>query len=463
MTTLSGSGSATNSGIDYQQRVASFLLAHLLLDLPISELLEIQEQIKIEEVSFETASRIDDIEVKFSDGTQLLIQAKRRINLSSSKNSQFYSVIEQFVDEYTLSPGKSSFYVLATSYQTSSKIIYDLRKIMESVQANDRGFINNPLNQSEKETLRVFLSIARKCFKRNLKRNVTDDEIYELSKKVKIIVFDVEQGMGLEKAILTVLAAKTQVNPNLVWAALIKNSIYFSSKRLSVNRQGLLSRFGKYLNTDSDINISKENEEELLKWEIELTDKVSSAREVLLIESFAGDYDYMLVEFIRFNEDCSKRLSFKQNQCILSDGTLWSVVYRCSTYEGMQRLLEKKQSDFQDKRVVIIPVDFDEHEDIENTPCSTLYSEICNSLIFQNTELLKCLHCDKSISGVDSILVEIDELDLDHLVGCIHLSCLQPVNRVVGRIESQLLKRYNCLKKFDFQLWVKQIQKGQHC
>jgi hypothetical protein len=463
MTISSGGGSATNSGIDYQQRVASLFLAHLLLDIDVSYILEIHDSAKIAEVSFETASCIDDIEIKLIDGIRVLIQAKRKISFSSSKNSQFCSAIEQFVNEYALNTDTKNFYILATSNQTSSKITYELRKILESIRINDSGFINNPLNKSEQRTFTDYLSITRNCFRKSLKRNVTDEEIYKFSKRVKVLVLDVEQSMGLEKAILTLLADRTQVNPNLIWAALISNSIYFSSKRLSINKEGLLSKFGNYLSKDTETENNKSNKEELIKWEIKLIDKVASAREILLIESFVEQADYLMVELIRFNKDCSRRFTFKKNHCLLPNGSSWTVIYRCSTYAGMERILEEKQDHFlKDKKIIVIPANLNKGEDVENSLCSTIHSELCDTLLSKNKEPLSCLHCGKSISGVASVAVEIDEIDVESILGSVHLSCLQPVDRVIGIIDSQFSKDYRCLKKFDFQLWAKQLWRGQY-
>jgi len=461
MTISSGGGSATNSGIDYQQRVASLFLAHLLLDIDVSYILEIQDSAKIAEVSFETASSIDDIEIKLIDGIRVLIQAKRKISFSSSKNSQFCSVIEQFVNEYALNIDTKNFYILATSNQTSSKINYELRKILESIRINDSGFINNPLNKSEQRTFTDYLSITRNCFRKSLKRNVTDDEIYEFSKRVKILILDVEQSMGLEKVILILLAARMQINPNLIWTALISNSMYFSSKRLSVNKEGLMSKFGKYLSKDIDTDLDESNKEELLQWEFKLTDKCSSAREVILVKSVVDKADYLIFELIRFNEDCSRRFSFKGDQCLFQNGSSWTVVYRSSTYKGLDRLIEANPTGFlSDKKIIDFPANLSENSDIENSLCSTMHSELCNVNLSKNKDLLKCLHCGKSISGVESVLVEIDEIDAEHMLGCVHLSCLQPVNRVIGVPEFS--KDYSCLRKFDFQLWVKQLWRGQY-
>ena len=143
------SGSATNSGIDYQQRVSAWFLIALLQGFDISEFIDLPDSLKVCEVAFETNKPIDDLQVKFHDGNTAYLQIKRSLTLSDQSQSDFYKTVEQFVSEYSAKPNSHNKYIIATSSDTSSKIKKDLRKILESMRLNDRSFSQNPFNNSE--------------------------------------------------------------------------------------------------------------------------------------------------------------------------------------------------------------------------------------------------------------------------------------------------------------------------
>jgi len=144
-------GAAASGGIDFQQRVAAYFMIQMLFDLKSLVPIGVEGEYEFLEISFETASSIDDIEV-ITKSLTLYIQAKRSINLSSSKTSEFVKVIRQFVNQYINSKGKKDKYLLVTTSDASAKIKKEVKKILESVRLNDTGFENNPLNKSEKET-----------------------------------------------------------------------------------------------------------------------------------------------------------------------------------------------------------------------------------------------------------------------------------------------------------------------
>jgi hypothetical protein len=475
MNLISGGGAATNAGIDYQQRIAAFFLIYMLLGRDISEILDIYNSKKIINLSFETSDKIDDIKVCLEGNAKIFIQAKRRLNLSSSKNSQFYSVLKQFVEQYSLRSVNSEYFMLITSSQASSKIIRDLRKIIESIQINDTGFQFNPLNQSEIATLKTYKSLVRKCFLSIEHRKITDDDFFEFSRKIKIIIFDIESGMSFEKSILILLTGFSKISPSLLWKSLISYALELSSKRLSINKEGLASRFGKFFCDVDDCigaqeDLSNDEKLDLLNLEIQSINSISSGREVLLIEAgeellnISEKPDYILVEMIRFRDDFSKKHLFIDNKCFITADFSWNVIYRASTYQGINRIIEKSLIDLSGKKITIAPLQLaEEDEDPDLTLCSQLYSESCNAILKQNSYIHKCLHCDKSILGTEFLLVELDDKNSEHMIGCIHIKCLRSIDRIIGIIESNFLNNYSHLKKFDFQLWSELIKNGQYC
>ena len=151
----SGSGSATNAGIDYQQRVSALFLITLHSQFDISQLLNVNDELNIESVSYETAKTVDDLNIVCDGNKILYMQIKRKIALSEKDGSEFQKVIEQFLSQYIAEQNTSDRFLLITTSDTSKSIKYDLKKILDSIRLNDTGFKSNPLNISEGKTYSV--------------------------------------------------------------------------------------------------------------------------------------------------------------------------------------------------------------------------------------------------------------------------------------------------------------------
>lgn len=267
--------------------------------------------------------------------------------------------------------------------------------------------------------------------------------------------------MPLEKAAILLLSKEAAINPKLLWALLIKNCLYYASERLSINKEGLRETLGKYLNDSFSIQLDNGSlDEEIKKIAIDVLD-IASGKEVLLIKSFPTASDILFAEIFRFMEDCSKKLVFFDDKCLLSDKvTTWTVLFRTATNEGMMRLLEDNPQIFKmGERLIHAPAN--NIEDVEETLCAKAYSEICNKLWASNKDPLKCLHCGKAISERTNHFIEIDNRDSESAIGCVHKDCLKPIDRVLGTLKWEIFDRYDFLKKFDVVLWSTLIINGQ--
>jgi hypothetical protein len=237
--TLYASGSATNAGIDYQQRVAAWFQVALLFNHDISSTLDLPEPSYIMEIAFETAENIDDLRLQLTNQDNIFLQIKRSLNLSTSGNSDFYKTIKQFIKQFILKKSSKDIFMLITSPDSSSKILRDLVKILGSMRLNDKNYIHNPLSKSEQDTYEKYQQVAKDIFKEQTSRDMTPGEFTEFSKKIYIASFDIEGGKSLEKSVIFFLLDKTIISPEIFWGLLIKNSLYYSSKRLSLNKEGL--------------------------------------------------------------------------------------------------------------------------------------------------------------------------------------------------------------------------------
>ena len=295
---FNGGGAATNAGIDYQQRLSAYFLVQMLLNLDSLTGIGLDGVYPINEVSFETTSCIDDIVVK-TDNLSLYFQAKRNINLSDKTESDFYKTVNQFVTQFIATPAENSIYVLATSSGSSSKIKYDLRKILESVRLNEINFKNNPRNKSEEEVYHKLSKCISEAYHCHTGNAISDSVFITILKKTHIAIADVENGMPLEGAILTVLATKSKVNPELFFSAVISLALTLASKRLSINKKGLEAKLGNYLDPNT---LDKEKAIAQNFFSIKFENAISSSREILLVKSLSTNFDFMVIDLFRFDD-----------------------------------------------------------------------------------------------------------------------------------------------------------------
>ncbi|HYT44404.1 MAG TPA: hypothetical protein VEP90_18895, partial [Methylomirabilota bacterium] len=263
---------------------------------------------------------------------------------------------------------------------------------------------------------------------------MTPKEFTEFSKKIFIAPFDIEEGKTLQKSVIMYLLDKTLISPELFWGLLIKNSLIYSSKRLSLNREGLKEAVKKYLkgSETNQIDIEGLDTPAFASLLAESSNSLPSGKEVLLIKSFADAFDYMIVELFRFDDDGSKKFEFFDDKCLLTDKTtIWTVFHRTVTYAGMMRFISENISIFQgSKGLLEIPANG--IEDVESILHAQTYSELCRALLKKNKSPLTCLHCGEAIRETNNLMVEIDDNELEHLVGTVHKGCLRPIDRVLG-------------------------------
>src|SRR6266699_2304431 len=306
-----------------------------------------------------------------------------------------------FVRQYVLNKSSKDFFMLITSSDSSSKILRDLVKILGSIRLNDENYIQNPLSKLERDTYEKYQQVAKNIFNEQTSKNMTPEEFTE------------------------------------------------SSKRLSLNKQGLEEAVKKYLKGSGTNQIDIEEFDTPALASLIAESSIPTGKEVLLIKSFVDDFDYMIVELFRFDDDGSKRLEFFDNKCLLSDKTtVWTVLHRTATYVGMAKFLSENMTLLPGSRgFVDIPANG--IEDVESTPHAQAYAELCQALLKKNKSPLTCLHCEQAIREKANSIVEIDDNELEHLVGIIHNDCCRPIDRVTGTIKSWFSEKYDFLKNFD--------------
>ncbi|MCW3807410.1 caspase family protein [Plebeiibacterium marinum] len=219
----------------------------------------------------------------------------------------------------------------------------------------------------------------------------------------------------------------------------------------------------EYVTQNIDISQGKPNTPslrlELSKYENKKR-KVSAGKEILFIESFVDNADFLIVENFRFDDEGNKKLKFKDDKVILgAEGKdSFTLVQRFASWAGIERYLEENNEQYCAKKIVIINAHKD-IETVENSQYALAQADFIHELINFNKDLMSCLHCGGRISTNDSCLVEIDEIGLKNNVGNVHRECLRPADRILGKSGYEdLIDSY--LVNFDYKLWHSLLEKG---
>lgn len=454
MQKLTGAGAATNAGIEYQQRVSAWFLMGLLLDIELPTGVEELKEKKVTEVAFETTNPIDDLKISFSSDLQLFAQIKRTLDFSTSPVSDFYKTLHQFVSQFLYNP--KQYFVLITSPKSSSKVIRVWKKILESIRLNDGNFEENPLSQIEKETFDEYSNILKSIFSGITGKDLKKDIFVQLSKRIYTLSLDIEADMPQEQTAIMILNDKCNINAYLIWNALITSSLHMAKNRFSINKEGCLSKFGRFLKKEGQV--AEEADINALK--VIQSDNISSGREVLMLSGEKFGTDYLITELFRFNDDCSKRGTFESpDKYFWINGDETKLIYRSATFIGMERFLKINENLYKDKEITIIPAN--DIDDIDETPCVKAYQDYCNGLLAKNKNLQLCVHCGKVVSDPESTLIEIDDALMVAAIGITHDECKRPVDRVLGVMKNEFFAEYPYLKNFDASIWKELIVNGQ--
>lgn len=452
-------GQATNSGIDYQQRIAAWFLINQYSKFDISTYFDqIDEELIISKTHFETSQIIDDLNLTCENYKCIYLQIKRSLSLSTRDTSDFYKTIKQFVQEFIKDEGTKNYFGLITTSDASSKITSDLKKLVVSIKLSSDAFKDNPLNESEKDTLDKFQSLFNSLYEELSKKKATQELFEKFTTRVFVGIIDIETGHTVEIASQMLLKSIGFKRPELVWSILIKNSLLYASDRLSIDNEKLKEIFNRYIQEDKDKK-TEENPKDWFKTEVIAQGNYPTGKEVLLIKSFIDELDFMIVELYRFKDDCQIKNTFYDNKIVITDDTEWEVIQRFATMSGLDRYLEENQEIYRDKKVAIIPAN--EIENVEDDNCSKLHKAYLEELVNKNENPLLCLHCGKQVNDKNALIVEIEDRDTIAAIGNVHKTCLRPIDRIVGTIKIPGKELDSLLDNFDFKLWVNLIMNGQ--
>lgn len=234
-----GGGAATNAGIDFQQRVAASIMAFMVSGQPdLTMLGEVWRGLTVTSLRFETRDPIDDL-VVVTDGLTAYVQAKRTLSLSDAAASEYSSVLAQFVGQFLASADQEGErYVIATTYDASSKIRTTLRKLTKAARSNAEGYTANPLTKVEIEVQRITEALLDRHCQARTGRPLTNDERLRIWRLMYVVVLDVTAGGASETAAIAALGP----GRSHAWSTLVALGLEMATQRLSIDRATIRRR-----------------------------------------------------------------------------------------------------------------------------------------------------------------------------------------------------------------------------
>lgn len=455
---------STNIGINYQQRISAQFMLLMLCKEDIYNWLP-QGKGTLTTIRFESMDKIDDLVLQTSYGTLYYLQIKRNINFSSSKKSEFYKVLAQFVGQFLLEKNESSMYCLVTSSDSSSQINNKLRRLLNNIRVGN-SIQSLSMNKDDKNILEKFLTALKTIYIDKTNNEISNETLFDLCKRINILVFDIEEGQAQENVCKYLMASKSLKNISFLWSSLIVDALTFASNRSVVDERYMLDKYKTFFETDcceddSEYFTTESDGEVQIGYDIVLG-RSKSLIDFLKQTGSEESKNYpddalLLLQLYRFDENGKKDLSkyYPDNKLIMTGELEIEIIHRCSSITGMSRFIEKFKPE--GSCIVNMLGNGDGQED--NYPAARAHKNWVDLQLSKLGRTLYCIHCERAITDNNCYIVEIDNEKESLKIGWAHIKCTRPIDRVVGKLKAPVFDTFDYLKGFDFNLWVN--KKGQ--
>lgn len=207
-------GRATQVGMDFGAAVGVWFASHLVTATPVGRRFGLGVGAFPVRIQFETGTGLDDIEVRLSDGSAILIQCKTRPSLSNSAESGLASTIAQLVrvmisgltSATPVDPARTSA-VLAVATNASGS----LSTLEGACRMFDTGGtwaeIYARVNHSQRDALDTLRTHAGAEWSIRLGAAVPENELARLASLLHIVRFDVFEGGSDQREAISIVGA----------------------------------------------------------------------------------------------------------------------------------------------------------------------------------------------------------------------------------------------------------------
>jgi hypothetical protein len=253
-TPQTGGGSATQSGTNYQNRVAAWIATQILAEQDASPPWDLPAVTTLDFVRCETLEPVDDVLAGASNSGHAFLQAKHNIDLGKTDDSELASVLDQFVRQFHKhsAVGNNASWerpldvtrdrmVLVTSQSSSARIRTTLPTILERVRglASTQTIDTAATSQDDKEVLSTIRAHVSKSWQKLKGADPTEAELRAFLSLVRIQVLDVDQDKAHEqqaKSMLRTSVVRDPVAADAAWNCIVQACAGYAANRSGATR-----------------------------------------------------------------------------------------------------------------------------------------------------------------------------------------------------------------------------------
>ena len=193
-----GGGNATAAGVSFQAQVGALFAVHLLAERRVDGRLELGD-VRVRSVRFETEAPVDDILVETDSGGWIFVQAKTRLTLSATPNSEMGNIAGQIVKQYHACAqgdgargwnrpllSERDRILIAVGQGASGRITDNLAKALSALQAHSTA----PIPRYQKTALDSFSTCLKNAWRALMGVAPSDDVIRALLGYIRVCRFD---------------------------------------------------------------------------------------------------------------------------------------------------------------------------------------------------------------------------------------------------------------------------------
>ncbi len=454
MAAKSGAGASVSSGAGFQAHVGAYLVVCGICALET----DFVNGAALRAISFETTEPIDDINVETVNGQYMYFQAKATIDYSVAENSELRAVFEQFTRQYEENKDVIDKLALVTTGRSSRKVIYDLRAGLDAFRDGDEGRFRKDQPKALVGIVDELLKMVGELREKAGQRADCDVEKAVL-RHAFVFIVDLENADALGQSVLLILQSRHFAAPAAFWGKIVSDCIAHAKARHTVTIEQARADYERFRVVKGEL--PRDPSDDLIR--VEFGDRdFPVGREVVLGRLSSGVRDLRaglaIFEFYRFDNDCIERIRFSEGKCILQNGLEIELIRRTATFDGLSRLIAADPSLIGEEQVAIAGINSD--EDFEVGLCAETHRARLRSAALNNKRPLQCIHCGSPVSELSAPMIEVTH-GTNLIVGLSHLRCLEPEDRVIGRVQSKFFEEYSALINFDVNGWFRAAHGGQ--
>ena len=237
-------GSAAARGFNYQHRVTAWFAVRLLAGSSASGVRGLYQG-PVLEVACETGDPVDDCRVRLADGV-LVLQAKRSIDLETSRDRDLGQTAGQFVRQHLMAGHSADRLVLVTTSSSSRTVVRHLKEALDRYRKLPEPPVPLCRPRTQNAAITTFLGHVKGEWELHSQQAAepTEEQLRTFLKCCWVWILDVEEGEAEERMAMDVLRSSVLSDPgqaDLAWDTLLERSAQAAASKTGFDRHVLES------------------------------------------------------------------------------------------------------------------------------------------------------------------------------------------------------------------------------